>query len=119
MLDERGFIFTLPRLGLPDPRLCEPVLVKAAIGPRAAALDLLFNSSATSSAALQTRREGHISETGLVDIECRGSLWILPLLKPASNKRNKSNAEVEVFNINVKRLAPSFMPDAGRSRWPI
>lgn len=102
VLDQRGFIFVLPHLGLPDLG-GEWRILKAAVGTKAEALDPLFNDK-----ALQTplRHEGSPEDTAPIAIELEGALWILCLLKPKS--ASPTAGPPEFYSVKVKR----FFPDA-------
>lgn len=99
VVDERGFIFKLPHLGLPDPT-GEWVLVKAAIGTKAAALDRLVNDS---SLKAPLREEEDDCEMTAFDFQ--GALWALPLLKPPASP----NAPPQFFSLKVRRMFPDAM----------
>lgn len=98
-MDERGFFFVLPHLGLPDPA-GEWHVIKAAIGRMRDVVELAVNPS------IQTplRPRGAFNDTGLVPIEFQGAMWILYLFKPQSSS---NTAAPEFFSVRLKRGPPN------------
>lgn len=112
IIDNRGFAFVFPHLGLPDPA-GEWVLLKAAIGFNEEILTPLVNSD-----ILETPLRHTDGQTSLVAIDFEGALWVLPLLKP----RGSPGAAPEFFTIKARRQTPGWLsaerPELpGRSDW--
>lgn len=100
-------MFKLPHLGLPDPT-GELVLVKAAIGTKAAALDRLVNDP-----TFKTPLRLEEDDCGMTGFDFQGALWALPLLKPAASP----NAPPEFFSVKVRRMFPDAY-DFPRTKLP-
>lgn len=107
VIDERGYFFALPSLGLPDPA-GEWVTIKGAVGIEQQALPLVLNSSSTTTARMRSPGV----DDKVMDVEYQGALWLLPLVAP----RGKPNDPPEVFNVRVQRFLPSVAPDPARRK---
>lgn len=101
LMDERGFAFVLPHLGLPDPA-GEWAIVPAAIGLRQDVLERLVHDNALHFSVIR----GGGSDTALVPAIFQGALWILPLFKPASPS---PAAPPEFFYAKAWRLLPDTL----------
>lgn len=99
VMDQRGFIFALPHLGLPEPE-GEWCHLKAAIATTAEALDLLLNDTALQA---PLRCEGEVR----FPIEFEGALWLLALPEPQSI--SATVGAPEFFTVKVKRLFPDAL----------
>lgn len=96
-LDQRGYIFAFPALGLPDPA-GEWVHLKVGIGSKERAIPKL-NDGASSA---PRRFAGE--ESKVLDVEYEGAVWLLPLCAP-----QQAACDTEVFTIKARRVpAASF-----------
>lgn len=104
-IDDRGYFFSLPTLGMPDPA-GEWVPLKAAIAPLEmnSCLKLEFESPATSTAPLRTPPTINCT-TKL--IEYQNALWVLPKVPP---QRAPSHTP-EFFTVKVWRKPLPAKPD--------
>lgn len=94
-MDERGFVFLLPNVGLPDPSADgDWVSIKAAIGPKEESLCRLNGDQELE---LPVRQKEH--DTVLMPIGLERSILILPLVKPTSSS---PNAPAEYFTVMAK-----------------
>lgn len=95
-MDERGYLFVLPHLGLPDPA-GEWHTVKAAVGRKRDIVDLVVNP-----ASYQTplRAEVAWDDMAVMPVTLRGCFWVLFLLKPTDPS---DTAGPEFFSLKLKR----------------
>lgn len=109
VLDPRGYFFSLPTLGMPDPA-GEWVPLKAAIAPleMLSSIKYQFSSPASTTAAPLRTPPATNCTTRL--IEYQHALWTLPKVPPKSSSPSSSN-EVELFTVNVKRTPLPSRPD--------
>lgn len=98
-VDDRGFFFVLPQLGLPDPG-GEKVEVKAAIGIKEEVLLPLFQSNIND---LPLR--AYDDNATLTGLDYRGSAWLFPLVQPPSLP-----SPPQFFKVLAKRVLPQTLP---------
>lgn len=104
LVDQRGYIFLFPSLGLPDLDSKGTFhLIRVVIGTEATAKKLLYDNKVE--APRRYAREGY----AMFDLLYEGAVWIMPLV--AAEKDAK---ETEVFSLLVQRLHPKIVPDPGR-----
>lgn len=102
VIDKRGYIFSLPTLGLPD-LAGEWVHVEVAIASKDAGI-LALNAG-----AYDAPRRFPCSQDSVIDVEYEGAVWILPLCAP-----EKSANDTEVFTLKARRHLASSLPDPKR-----
>lgn len=102
IVDERGWSFQLPALGIPDPA-GEWTPIRAAIGKREACNSLLLDRG-TRAPLRHLKGEYTVKE-----IEYEDAVWILPLL-PSEGL----DQEPYIFTVNVHRVRVSAAPETPR-----
>lgn len=107
LVDERGFIFLLPKLGDPDPA-GDWVCVKAAIGTKEDALYRLMHDKEVKMPLRKDLGDDRV----IMPIHFNGSLLMVPLLKPASTD---PNAPPEFFSVFAKHAPLGDI----LNEWPI
>lgn len=95
-VDGKGYRFTLPSLGLPDPA-GQWVLVHGAVTTNQT--DTLAALSKTSSNTQSAMRYPP-GDCVTIDVTHEGALWVLPLLDL------KGSTDCETFTVKVRRVAP-------------
>lgn len=108
VIDQRGYIFLFPSLGLPNlnPK-GEFHLIRVAIGTEAQAKRLLYDSK------VEAPRRYACDRYALFDIVYEGAVWIMPLVAA-----EKDPSQTEIFTLLVQRIHPQIVPEPGRNRLP-
>lgn len=103
-VDNRGFFFKLPILGLPDPGACR-VLVKAAIGLVCNAKAVAIQLQTAPIAGLKERKPS--TNPGFLSVDFQKGTWMLPKVAPQN-----SSFETELFTVYVQRLSRRSSPQS-------
>lgn len=93
LVDQRGYVFSLPTLGLPDPA-GEWISIGAAIGTKEKAIDFVRRG------AFNEPRRYACDREALVVVEFEGAAWILPFCAP----QTRTTLTAESFTLKVRRL---------------
>lgn len=93
IIDQRGYVFRFPSLGLPDPN-GEWIIIRAAIGPRDKAFAKVKNDGIE-----PPMRYPH-QNCGMMDIVYENAIWVTPLVAPHQVSGNGT----EVFLLKTRRL---------------
>lgn len=98
LIDERGYVFLFPSLGIPDPK-GEWISLRAAIGTQDVATPILENPDTQAPLRFPTGQE-HV-----IDLEQDGVVWQLPCLKPETIYKDP-----EIFTVRVRRFPLATAP---------
>lgn len=107
VVNERGYAFVLPSLGLPKP-LGELVVVQAAIGPKDLGAPAFFYD-----ASKKDERRYPSEGCNALQVEHERAIWTLPLLPPTKNLPT-----IETFTLQVRRDSPVMMSVKPRLQVP-
>lgn len=106
VVDERGYVFCLPTLGMPDPA-GEWVSIKVAMGTKEKAISLLNEGG------YDAPRRFACNRYKIVAVDYESAVWILPFCAP-----EKKAKDTETFTLKVRRLPPADIPGASRLKVP-
>lgn len=110
MITPEGFLYALPKLGVPDPA-GEWVRIQVAMGSKADCARLLEGSE-VDEAPLRILD----ALCGTIEIEHDGAVWFLPT--SLEHLRSSTTSSVEAFSVKVHRLPASTVPPANRVQMP-
>lgn len=106
VIDNRGFFFVLPKLGLPDPG-SGWVTVMAAVGVVTNG-DRIVKQLQGPIKGLEERKPAENCE--FLSVDFQGGTWLLPKVAPQSSP----SIETEIFAVKVKRSGSGFPQDHTR-----
>lgn len=106
-VDERGYAFMLPELGLPNPS-GEWHMIQAAVGPKGLGTPAYFYD-----ASKKDPRRYASPSCGLLEVESEGALWILPIVTPL-----KTLPAIESFHVKARRVRLDTVPKKERLQFP-